>query len=96
MLLLLLLLLLLLPLVVQLVQSKRSQEHVSRTDADLIFFFVGGLASLTLLINATTAERCLAWLGLLSEDASIDKLAVQFQIRKQLRQMMMKVRVCCW
>ena len=34
-------------------------------ETDKLFFYVGGIASLTLLINATTAKKLLVLLGLL-------------------------------
>ena len=49
-----------------------------------LFFFVGGIAALTLIINATTAQKVLEYLGLLKETDD-DKLLVLDQIRKSLR-----------
>jgi hypothetical protein len=54
-----------------------------------LFFFVGGIAALTLIINATTAQMVLQSLGLLKE-ADDDKLLVMDQIRKSLRKRVFK------
>ena len=76
------------------VQSDMNEAHISSKDADRVFFFVGGIAALTLLINATTANKLLDYLGLLSEDTSLDKVAVMYQIRKKLRRKMKHVSGC--
>eukprot|EP01038_Epipyxis_sp_PR26KG_P010392 gene10392-13958_t len=55
-----------------------------------IFFFVGGIAALTLIINATTAKKLLVWLDLLGND-SIEKTLVINQIKKKLRKRINKV-----
>ena len=60
------------------VQSEKHEENISNKDSDRIFFFVGGIAALTLLINATTANRLLDYLGLLSEDTSLDKVRAYY------------------
>lgn len=49
-----------------------------------IFFYVGGIASLTLLVNATTAKSLLIGLGLVSAD-SPEKALVTSQIKKKLQ-----------
>lgn len=72
------------------VQSTQASNHISQGDSDKIFFFVGGIAALTLLINATTANKVLSYLGLLSDKTSLDKVAVMFQIRKRLSRKTMK------
>ena len=42
---------------------------VSENDASRLFIIVGGVAALTLLVNATTSQKVLAWLGLVEEDS---------------------------
>lgn len=49
-----------------------------------LFFYVGGIAALTLLINATTAKSVLLALGLVTED-SPEKALVTSQIKKKLK-----------
>lgn len=55
-----------------------------------LFFFVGGIAAMTLVFNATTAKSLLFGLGLLSND-SAEKQLVTTQIKKKLRRQMGKV-----
>jgi NhaP-type Na+/H+ or K+/H+ antiporter len=49
-----------------------------------LFFYVGGIAALTLLLNATTAKALLIYLGLLNTD-SPEKALVTAQIRRKLQ-----------
>eukprot|EP00981_Chlorochromonas_danica_P005774 scaffold1190_cov187-Ochromonas_danica.AAC.6 len=49
-----------------------------------LFFYVGGIAALTLLINATTAKSVLLALGLVTAD-SPEKALVTSQIKKKLK-----------
>jgi hypothetical protein len=55
-----------------------------------LFFYVGGIAALSLVINATTAKALLFKLGLLTTN-SAEKLLVTNQIKKKLRRKMDKV-----
>jgi NhaP-type Na+/H+ or K+/H+ antiporter len=71
------------------VQGNRSESDLSKHDTDRVFFFVGGIAALTLIINATTARHVLEFLGLLKRDTP-DKVLVMDQIRKRLRHRLMK------
>eukprot|EP00602_Paraphysomonas_sp_CaronLab_P003317 CAMPEP_0185020046 /NCGR_PEP_ID=MMETSP1103-20130426/2634_1 /TAXON_ID=36769 /ORGANISM="Paraphysomonas bandaiensis, Strain Caron Lab Isolate" /LENGTH=750 /DNA_ID=CAMNT_0027550689 /DNA_START=247 /DNA_END=2499 /DNA_ORIENTATION=- len=66
------------------VQGDRSESDLSKKDTDRVFFFVGGIAALTLIVNATTSRRVLNSLGLLKQDTP-DKVLVMEQIRKRLR-----------
>lgn len=70
------------------VQGNRSESDLSKHDTDRVFFFVGGIAALTLVINATTVRRVLELLGLLKHDTP-DKVLVMDQIRKRLRHRLM-------
>ncbi|RYG67573.1 sodium:proton antiporter, partial [archaeon] len=49
-----------------------------------VFFYVGGIAALTLLINATTAKAVLVKLGLLTKD-SPERILATTQIKRRLR-----------
>ena len=71
------------------VQGDRSESDLSKHDTDRVFFFVGGIAALTLIINATLAKKVLEYLGLLKRDTP-DKVLVMDQIRKRLRQRLLK------
>lgn len=61
------------------------QDETSR-----LFFYVGGIASLTLVINAPTSKSLLYKLGLLGADTA-EKMLVTDQIKKKLRRKMDKV-----
>jgi hypothetical protein len=52
-----------------------------------MFFYVGGIAALTMVINATTANQLLVYLGLLGNDSAEKNLVMQ-QIKKRLRRRM--------
>lgn len=71
------------------VQGEREEKHLHKKDSDRLFFFVGGIAALTLIINATTSKFLLEKLGLLKLD-TYDKLLVMEQIRKRLRTRLLK------
>jgi NhaP-type Na+/H+ or K+/H+ antiporter len=55
-----------------------------------LFFYVGGIAAITLIVNATTSKSLLYSLGLLTTN-SAEKLIVTNQIKKKLRKKMNKV-----
>lgn len=63
----------------------KMQDETSR-----LFFYVGGIASLTLIINAPTSKSLLYKLGLLGNDTA-EKMLVTDQIKKKLRKKMDKV-----
>ena len=52
-----------------------------------LFFYVGGIAALTMIINATTANSMLVYLGLLGNDSAEKNLVMQ-QIKKRLKRRM--------
>eukprot|EP00602_Paraphysomonas_sp_CaronLab_P007782 CAMPEP_0185028336 /NCGR_PEP_ID=MMETSP1103-20130426/13971_1 /TAXON_ID=36769 /ORGANISM="Paraphysomonas bandaiensis, Strain Caron Lab Isolate" /LENGTH=781 /DNA_ID=CAMNT_0027562721 /DNA_START=210 /DNA_END=2555 /DNA_ORIENTATION=- len=58
---------------------------ISQGDADKVFFYVGGIAALTLLVNATTAQALLSYLGLLKEDNNAHALSTQNNLRNRIR-----------
>jgi NhaP-type Na+/H+ or K+/H+ antiporter len=55
-----------------------------------LFFYVGGIAAITLIVNATTSKSLLYYLGLLTTN-SAEKMLVTNQIKKKLRKKMDKV-----
>lgn len=57
---------------------------ISEKKANLLFFHVGGIAALTLLINATTSKFVMTYLGVIG-GVSQDKLRVLRQIRKRIK-----------
>lgn len=78
-----------LALIVQGEGEEGHEEHLHEGDTDRLFFLVGGIASLTLIINATTSKKVLEMLGLLKLDTP-DKILVMDQIMKRLRDRLMK------
>lgn len=66
-----------------------AEEHLHKSETSRFFFFIGGLAALTLLINATTAQSVLEYLGLLKLD-SPDKILVLEQIKKRMKYYLIK------
>lgn len=68
-----------------LIVKKSDEIDISDKDADKIFFFVGGIAAITIMVNAVLSSKVLEKLGLLSTDSSPDKLMVLKQIQKRLR-----------
>jgi NhaP-type Na+/H+ or K+/H+ antiporter len=65
---------------------RNSKEIDAESDEDLsrMFFYVGGIAALTLIVNATLAQNVLTNLNLVG-DESIEKALVMNQIKKRLR-----------
>lgn len=56
---------------------------VSERDGSRLFIIVGGVATLTLIINATTSQRMLNWLGLVEEDSAAVR-TMQHYARKHI------------
>jgi NhaP-type Na+/H+ or K+/H+ antiporter len=67
------------------VYSNRDDLDMSKDDANKVFFYVGGIASLTLIINATSAQNVLNYLGLLKEDDSPEMINIIHQANRNLR-----------
>jgi NhaP-type Na+/H+ or K+/H+ antiporter len=67
-----------------LIVEKHRDESDSRDQAPRLFFYVGGIAALTLIVNATTAQWLLLKLGLMGQQ-SIEQDMVVTQIRKRLQ-----------
>jgi len=66
-------------------------DHLAH-ETSRMFFYVGGIAALTMLINATTANQLLHYLGLLGNDSAEKNLVMQ-QIKKRLKRRMDRVLV---
>jgi NhaP-type Na+/H+ or K+/H+ antiporter len=45
------------------VYGEHEEIGISKKEADHLLFWIGGIAALTLLVNATTAQHVLVWLG---------------------------------
>ena len=61
------------------VQGNTAHSNLNDNDADRILFYVCGMATLTLLVNATTCKYALDRLGLLPED-TLEKKMVLAQV----------------
>jgi NhaP-type Na+/H+ or K+/H+ antiporter len=65
------------------VQHHYYEEWIPREDRDRVFFYVGGIAALTLLVNATTSQWILELAGL-HNNSNPDKPLVIKQIKDRL------------
>lgn len=65
-----------------LIVEKSTPNKISN-DTSRLFFFVGGIAALTLVINATTAKTVLYMLDLLNND-TIEKRLVMAQVYRSV------------
>lgn len=70
--------------------SHTDELGLSTNDGDKVFFYVGGIASMTLFINATTATYVLQALGLLKDEQSPDAITIMSQVKQTLRQRSME------
>eukprot|EP01034_Spumella_vulgaris_P031454 gene31454-38847_t len=61
-----------------------------KDEASLLFFYVGGISALTLMINATTAKALLSYLGLMGSE-SPEKQLVMTQIKKKMERKIHKL-----
>lgn len=70
------------------VREEHEELGISKKIANRFFFYIGGIATLTLVVNATTAQMLLVRLGLLKEDDSTMSKSLlnqaKFQIRERL------------
>ena len=66
-----------------LIVEKSGPDDLSK-ETSRMFFYVGGIAALTLIFNATTSKQLLVYLGLLGND-SAEKSLVMNQIKKRLK-----------
>ncbi|CAE7647769.1 NHX8, partial [Symbiodinium microadriaticum] len=62
---------------------------IGRSDADKVFFYVGGVAALTLVVNATTAQAVLMHLGLLKDENNAYDLSQLNNVRIRLHHELM-------
>ena len=54
-------------------------------NSDIVFFFIGGIAAMTLLLNATTCGLLLKWLHLIDDDHSAEKVVMLSYLKARLR-----------
>lgn len=66
--------------------ERNCPDHLQK-ETSRMFFYVGGIAALTMVINATTAQQLLVYLGLLGNDSAEKNLVMQ-QIKKRLKRRM--------
>lgn len=67
------------------VQDDNLEKWIPRQDRDRVFFFVGGIAALTLIINASTSQLILELAGL-HTNSNPDKPLVMKQINDRLKE----------
>ena len=66
--------------------ERNCPDHLHE-ETSRLFFYVGGIAALTMIINATTANKLLVYLELLDNDSAEKNLIMQ-QIKKRLKRRM--------
>jgi NhaP-type Na+/H+ or K+/H+ antiporter len=71
------------------VQGDTNESKLNDNDADRVLFYVGGMATMTLLLNATSAKWVLRRLGLVPED-TVEKTAVLAQVLSGLKKSVME------
>lgn len=71
------------------VYGEYEELGISERDADKLFFYCGGVATLTLVINATTAQAVLKSLGLLKDENNVFDLSQLNSVRTRLHQELM-------
>ena len=72
------------------VEINQEDLGMSTPCAEQLFFYVGGIAALTLIINATTAERVLSILGLVGVVRQ-EEVIIRRQLRHEIRYKMEKI-----
>jgi NhaP-type Na+/H+ or K+/H+ antiporter len=73
-----------------LIVEKAGNTDEPADQASRFFFYIGGIATLTLLVNGTTSSKLLGWLGLMGEH-SVEKDIIMTQMRKRLTRKMNKI-----
>jgi len=73
------------------VRVERANGKISELDADRVLFYVGGIASLTLLVNATTCPMVVEWLGITQTSGT--KKHVLVNIHQQLQAKSLALRL---
>lgn len=71
------------------VKKDRAGGEINTEDADRVMFFVGGIAALTLVVNATTAPAIVRWLGITAMPETRRKLLLM--IHRRLMSMMKEI-----
>lgn len=72
------------------VEGGSSVDGAPVSEKSRLFFYVGGIAAMTLLFNAITAKSVLSALHLI-DDNSVEKRIVMGQVKRRLRQKMVKL-----
>ena len=67
-----------------LIVNNTDSLDISESESSRLLFYVGGIAALTLIINASLAKRALEALGLLGNE-TLEKALVTNQIKRRLR-----------
>lgn len=68
----------------------RNGPKEMESQTSVLLFYVGGIAAITLVVNATTANSMLFALGLLGNNESTEKHIIMASIQKKLRKHMRK------
>jgi len=63
------------------VRFDRAGDTIEQSEADRIMFFTGGIAALTLMLNATTCPKLMALLGLTATTASKKRMMLNIHSR---------------
>lgn len=73
------------------VYGEREHLNIDDKTAEKFFFYIGGICTLTLLVNATTAPTLLKYLGLIiSTSSSPESVTIRKKVDHQLRQILEK------
>lgn len=65
--------------------AENGKTTISPHDSHRVFFLAGGVAALTLLVNATTSGPLLEWLGLLESSNSMETNMMFSFVKKRIR-----------
>ena len=71
------------------VRDEHEELGISSALSNKFFFYVGGIATITLILNATTSQMLLVKLGLLKEDDSNMSKSLLNQAKFQIRERLM-------
>eukprot|EP01039_Chlorochromonas_danica_P001449 gene1449-1574_t len=71
--------------------TQNGSTNISEYDAHHVFLFVGGVATLTLLCNATTSGWVLNWLGLLEDPQALETRVMLHYVKKRIRKQAVKL-----
>lgn len=59
-------------------------DYIGATDGSRLFFYVGGIATLTLVINGTFSQYVMKYLDLIPDEESYTAQIIQLQIKRNL------------